>query len=209
MEVSNTRKPISLEQWLTKSSPSPVSEKMTGIRQPITITPEKQTRWLIKEGTPPQYTERQKAYFKIRAKLFNPDPSVEFSSFLIRDVLEARGKEIDEAAGKAPLKSATDRNGYTLGSLKVMNSLALQELNGTLNSENHVLKRQLELITNEEESRIRQKADNLARLGTIIDEDTGNLIFQKPKEYEITGAQKMKENFLKGKERLQEFASKL
>lgn len=69
------------------------------------------------------------------------------------------------------------------------------------------------MITNEEEARVRDSADYLTREGVIIDKD-GSIVVksfpsQSKREMASIEAQGMKENFLKGKQRLQEFASSL
>jgi hypothetical protein len=146
----------------------------------------------------------------MRATLF--EPYVKLSPDLVSKVLKARGEEIDEATANSPLKSATDREGQPLGSLKEMNRLAQQELDGTLRSENHVLKKELEIITDEEETRVRRMAKDHARDGLFI--KNGNIVIksfpsQNKRDMASNEAQRMKQDFLKGKERLQEFAAKL
>jgi hypothetical protein len=181
----------------------------SAIREPILIEP-KMIITLIKEGQPSVTTEKQKAYQEARANLLNPH--VKFTPDLVSVALKARNEELDEAIANSPLKSLTDSGGYPLGSLKELNSLATQELSGQLQAKT-VLKRQLEMITDEEETRVRGSADYLTREGVIIDKDGSIVVKSFPsqgkREMASIEAQNMKENFLKGKQRLQDFASEL
>lgn len=166
---------------------------------------------VIKEGTYPEVGEKQKAYEGAREMLLNPN--IKFSPDLVSTTLQARAEELDEAIAKAPLKSATDRGGYTLGSLKELTSLAQQELKGELQAKG-VLKKQLEMITDEEEIKVRDETRNMTYEGVSIDRKSGSIVIQSfpsanARDIEANLANYKKENFLKGKERLQKFASEL
>jgi hypothetical protein len=179
------------------------------IREPVLIEP-KMIITLIKEGQPSVTTEKQKAYQEARVNLLNPH--IRFTPDLISTTLKARSEELDEVIANSPLKGLTDRGGYPLGSLKELTSLAAQELSGELHAKT-ILKRQLEMITSEEEARVREGADYLTREGVIIDKD-GSIVVksfpsQNRREMASVEAQHMKENFLKGKQRLQDFVSTL
>ena len=165
---------------------------------------------VIRAGEPSVTTEAQKAYNQARSNLFSPH--IKFSPELVSSTLDARSKELDEAIADSPLKGLTDRGGYPLNSLKELTSLAQQELSGELNAKT-VLKRQLEMITDEEELRVREKANNLTREGVTIGENGSILAWSFPSQnagdMASIEAQETKQNFLKGKERLQNFASGL
>ena len=184
-------------------------ETTVGIREAIPVEP-KVIITIIKEGKSSVSTEAQKAYKQTRANLFSP--YIKFSQELVSSTLDARSKELDEAIANSPLKGLTDRNGYPLDSLKELTSLAQKELSGKLEAKT-VLKRQLEMITDEEELRVREKANNLTREGVTIGENGSILAWSFPsqnaRDMASIEAQETKQNFLKGKERLQNFASGL
>jgi len=165
---------------------------------------------IIRAGEPSVTTEAQRAYNQTRVNLFNPH--VKFSPELVSSALDARSKELDEAIANSPLKGLTDRGGYPLNSLKELTSLAQRELSGELKAKT-VLKRQLEMIADEEELSIREKAMNLTREGVNIGRD-GSIVLesfpsQNKRDMASSEAQEIKENFLKGKQRLQNFTSGL
>lgn len=165
---------------------------------------------VIKAGEPSVTTEAQKKYNLARANLFSPH--IKFSTELVSITLDARSKEIDEAITNSLLKGLTDRSGYPLNSLKELTSLARRELSGELKVKT-VLKRQLEMITDEEELRVREKANNLTREGVTIGKNGSILAWSFPsqnaRDMASIEALDMKQDFLKGKERLQAFASGL
>ncbi len=184
-------------------------ETTVGIREAIPVEP-KVIITIIKEGKSSVTTEAQKAYKQTRVNLFSP--YIKFSQELVSSTLDARSKELDEAIANSPLKGLTDRNGYPLDSLKELTSLAQKELSGKLEAK-AVLKRQLEMITDEEELLIRDKANSLTREGVIINKDGSIVVKTFPsenrREMVSIEAQELKQNFLKGKQRLQDFASGL
>jgi hypothetical protein len=165
----------------------------------------------IKEGTPPVTSEKQRAYESAREQLLNPH--VKFSTELVATTLKARDEELTEAIANSPLKGAADRGGYTLGSLKELTDLASRELGGELNAKG-VLKRTLEIITDEEESKVRNEARSLTSEGISIDTKSGSIIHktfpsQSKREMASIEADDMKQRFMQGKDRLQRFASEL
>lgn len=179
------------------------------IRKAITIEPKKIVE-VIRAGEPSVTTEAQKAYKQARTNLFSPH--IRFSPELVSSTLDARSKELDEAIANSPLKGLTDRNGYPLNSLKEFTSLAQQELSGKLNAKT-ILKRQLEMITDEEELLVRDKANSLTREGVTIGKNGSILVWSFPnqnaRDVASIEAQERKQDFLKGKQRLQDFTSGL
>lgn len=165
---------------------------------------------LIKKGASVETTESQKKYRESRSRLFNPH--VEISKKIVNDLLETRSNELKEAIKDAPLGSATDRNGFPLGSLLELSEIASRELNGELKAK-HVLRGAIEMITDEEELKIKNETRNMTKVGAIIGKD-GSILLQKFPNRQVRNsasrqATTIKENFLKGKERLQGFIADL
>jgi hypothetical protein len=187
-------------------------ENTQGLRREKAILPEARVILThIRVGTSPEVSQSQKDYNGAREMLLNPN--VKFSPDLIATTLNARLEELDEAIANSPLKSAADRGGYTLGSLKELTSLAQQELKGDLQAKT-ALKKQLEMITDEEEIKVRDETRNMTYEGVSIDRKSGSIVIQSfpsqnARDMEANMANYKKENFLKGKERLQKFASEL
>lgn len=167
---------------------------------------------LIKEGTAPApKTEKQRAYKNAKSIVFTPQ--VELTKERVKDLLTTKKSELEEAISQSPLKGATDRNGYTLGSLLDLTDLAVQELDGKLQAKT-VLRRVLEMVTDEREREITDNAKDKTREGLVIDRKTGSIYLQSfpsPNAREVASsiAQNNKADFLKAKERLQRFASEL
>lgn len=165
----------------------------------------------IKEGSQSVVTNKEEAYKKAREGLFNPH--LRFSPEVVENVLQAQAEELDEAIQNSPLKGKADRNGYSLDSLRRVNSTALQELLGD-SQDRIILKMALDMITDEEEKRIRDEAKSLTREGVIIDRKTGSIVYKKfpnntGRNLASMEAQTMKADFLKGEERLHNFISEL
>lgn len=182
----------------------------TGIREAIPIEP-RVVLTLIKEGTPPApITEKQKAYENARDVVFTPQ--LELTNDRVRDLLTTKKAEVEEAIQTSPLKGATDRNGFTLGNLRDMSDLAIQELDGTLHA-NTALKRVFEIETDQRERQISDEAKDLTREGLVITKN-GDIYMQSfssqgRKDMASLEAQNKKADFLKAKDRLQNFASSL
>lgn len=181
-----------------------------GIREAIPVEP-RVVLTLIKEGTPPApVTEKQKAYDNAQSLVFTPQ--LDLTKERVRDLLTTKKAEVEEAIQTSPLKGATDRNGFTLGNLRDMSDLAIQELDGTLHA-NTALKRVLEIETDEREKQVTSEAKDMVREGLVISKD-GDIYLQSfssqgRKDMASTGAQNKKADFLKAKERLQNFTSSL
>ena len=166
---------------------------------------------LIKEGTAhAPFTEKQKAYDNAKNLVFGS--LSELTKDRVRDLLTTKKAEVEEAIQTSPLRAATDRNGFTLGNLRDMSDIAIQELDGTLHA-NTVLKRVLEIETDERERQVMSEAKDNVREGLVVNKD-GDIYIQSfpsqnKKDIASSEAQNMKTNFLKAKERLQNFASSL
>jgi len=176
------------------------------------ITPEPAViTTLIKEGTPQApLTEKQKAHGNASEIVFSPQS--ELTKDRVRDLLTTGKAEVEEAIQTSPLKDATDRNGFTLGNLRDLSDLAIQELDGTLHADT-ALKRVLEIETDNRERQVTSEAKDMVREGLVVSKD-GNIYLQSfssqgRKDLASTMAQNKKADFLKAKERLQNFTSSL
>jgi len=165
---------------------------------------------VIKEGAPVQTSELQKVYRQSRDRLF--DPHVKFTTELVEQTLTAREAELTDAISNSPLKGATDRDGLPLGSLRELTSLSLQEFRGELQAKT-ALKRTLEMIMDEQERKVTTEAKDLTREGIVVRKDgaifTQTFPSQHKRDIAANEAQAKKENFLKGKDRLQKYASEI
>lgn len=97
--------------------------------------------------------------------------------------------------------------------MKELTSLAQQELKGELQAKT-VLKKALEMITDEQEVKVRDETKSMVYEGVSIDRKSGSIVIQSfpsqnARDMEANMANYKKENFLKAKDRLQKFASEL
>ncbi len=166
---------------------------------------------IIHEGTPPvPETEAESKYHQAREALFNP--STEFSATLVDNMLQARAEELKAAISKDFLHGASDRGGFTLGSLAELTRLAIQELNGELHATTALVK-QLELVTEEQQQLINHELAD-SKEGLHIDRKSGAItVISYPNEHARAIAKDSQkdrqEGFDKGKLRLQGFISGL
>lgn len=181
----------------------------TAIREAIPVEP-RVTLTLIKEGTPPApVTEKQKAYNNAIDVVFTPQ--LELTQERVRSLLTTKLAEVEESIQNSSLKGATDRGGFTLGNLRDMTDIAIQELDGKLNAK-RMLERVLEIETDNRETDVNKEAKDLVREGLVVNTKTGDIYLQSfpsqdKREMASLEASNKKADFQKAKERLQTFVA--
>lgn len=156
-----------------------------------------------------EITPAQKEYMAKRDCIFTAKI---FSEEIIADALDARVAELEDAIQRAPLKGAASRGGNTLGNLLDLTNLAQKELVGKMQSKN-ALNTVLTDIINEEQDEVVYQTTNETKNGMIHDRNGKAIAYQVlDKDQRIfaeSRADRLHENFEKGKIRLQEYMKTL
>jgi hypothetical protein len=160
-----------------------------------------------KIDTSGELTQVQEKYMRARQALFNDET---ISSDSIKNVLDLRTAELNDAILHAPLKGATDRNGNTLSNLLQMTEMAQEQLTKT---ESHGGKEMLEKVTSDiaEEQRTENEyiIKNSSRAGVIHDRQGKMIGFSTSADMSKEAVDIMNDYFAKGKDRVNKFIKSL
>jgi len=152
-------------------------------------------------------TPSQEKYMRARQALFNDE---QVTSDSIKNVLDLRKTELEDAIQHAPLKGASDRDGNTLGNLLQMTLMAQEQLAKTDSHEGkEMLGNVVSDIAKEQQDENQYIIKNSSRTGVIHDRQGKMIGFSTSADMSKEAVDIMNDYFAKGKDRVDKYIKSL